>query len=137
MKNFFMSLCLVLIAYGSAGFIKNGGKTAKMTHFVFALCVLCSLVSIIPTIDLSMPSFEKSDTAQFTNAELSGEVFKETVKNLLRSHSITFNKIDIISSKNDDGSITIDKIMVRGTSDPQKATEILKSNTGIEQIEVS
>lgn len=132
-----MSLCRVLIAYGGAGFIKNSGKTAKMTHFVFALCVLCSLVSIIPTIDLSMPSFEKSDTAQFTNAELSGEVFKETVKNLLRSHSITFNKIDIISSKNDDGSITIDKIMVRGTSDPQKATEILKSNTGIEQIEVS
>ena len=137
MKRFFISLCLVLVAYGCAGFIKNSGKTAKMTRLVFALSVLCSLISILPTISLDFPSFNSVNEAEYTNTELSEEVFKETVARLLQSENITYSKIQIISSKNEDKSINIDKIKISGASDPNKAREVLEQNIKIERIEVS
>ncbi len=137
MKNFFMSLCAVLISYGCAGFIKNSGKTAKMTHFIFALCVICSFISLLPRVDLALPTFSSSGTAEYTNTELSEEVFTKTLENLLSGQSITFEKIEVTSSKNKDGSITINKIRVQGASDSEKAKEILKENTSVAQIEVN
>lgn len=127
----------MLVAYGCAGFIKNSGKTAKMTRLVFALSVLCSLISVLPTISLDFPSFNSVSEAEYTNTELSEEVFKETVARLLQSENITYSKIQIISSKNEDKSINIDKIKISGASDPNKAREVLEQNIKIERIEVS
>lgn len=132
MRTFFTSICLTLIAYGSVNLIKNSGKTAKMSRFIFALCVLCSFVSLIPAMELELHEFNSS--AQYENRELNLKVSEQVIVNLLESESITFSEVTV--SFNDSGD-AIEEIRVTGSSDKEKTIRVIKSNTEAKRIEVS
>jgi|GEM_PF-4051236 len=131
-----MSLCIILVSYGSAAFIKNSGETAKMTRFVFAVTLLCSLLSGLPSISFIDIPFSMS-SQDYTNYNLSEAAFTGTVEQMLKKEETEFKKVSISYSQNEDGSINIEKIRVTGAKEPEKVKKIISENTGIEQIEVS
>ncbi len=137
MKDFFVSLCLILIAFGAAAFIKNGGALSKMTGFVFAVAVICSVIGAFDLSEVQDIKFNLDSEGIYASASLSSEAFKIAIENMLKTEGIDFEEITLFSSKNSDGSISIEKIRIKGTKDTDRTKEFIKENTGIEKIEVS
>ncbi|MEE0839237.1 MAG: hypothetical protein U0L72_01640 [Acutalibacteraceae bacterium] len=137
MKDFFVSLCLILVAFGAAAFIKNGGALSKMTGFVFAVAVICSVIGTLDLSEVQDIKFNLDSEGIYASADLSSEAFKTAIENMLKTEGIDFEEIMLFSSKNSDGSINIEKIRVKGVTDKERTAEFIRENTGIEKIEVS
>lgn len=137
MREFFVSLCLILITFGASALIKNGGALSKMTGFVFALAVICSVMSAFNVSEVQDIKLNFDSGEIYASASLSSEAFKMALEDMLTKEGINFSEIMLHSSKNEDGSISIEKIRVKGVTDKDRTAEFIGENTGIEKIEVS
>lgn len=137
MREFFVSLCLILVTFGASALIKNGGALSKMTGFVFALAVICSVMSAFNVSEVQDIKLNFDSGEIYASASLSSEAFKMALEDMLTKEGIEFGEIMLHSSKNEDGSISIEKIRVKGVTDKDRTAEFIKENTGIEKIEVS
>ncbi|MEE0947036.1 MAG: hypothetical protein U0M42_09475 [Acutalibacteraceae bacterium] len=137
MKNFFTSLCFILVAVGSASFVKNTGELKKITSFVFAVTVICSVMSVLSKSEIKQFDFNTDYTDAAVSFSASEEAFVLALEKMLEDREIQFDEIRVSSSKREDMSINIEKIYVKGVKDKEAAFDIIKENTGIEEIEVS
>lgn len=137
MREFFVSLCLILVTFGASALIKNGGALSKMTGFVFALAVICSVMSAFNVSEVQDIKLNFDSGEIYASASLSSEAFKMALEDMLTKEGIEFGEIMLHSSKNEDGSISIEKIRVKGVTDKDRTAEFIRENTGIEKIEVS
>lgn len=136
MKAFFSGVCVVCIAFGAISMLKSKGQLSKMVSFVFAVTFLLSLVSAFTgfsfNVDLSLDS-----TKVAGQSNISEEAFALALSDMLRKEGIECKEINIDSSINEDGSISIEKIEVQTDLEKEKAISIIKENTGIENVEVT
>lgn len=136
MKAFFSCVCVICIAFGAISMVKSKGELSKMVNFVFAITFLLSLISAFTgfdyNIDLSIDS-----TSVATQSNLSKEAFAIAIRDMLLNEGVECKEINIDSSINEDGSISIEKIEVETEFEKEKVISIIKENTGLENIEVT
>lgn len=136
MRDFFVGLCLILVIFGASALMKNDGALSKMTGFVFAVAIICSVISTFDTAQLQDINLN-FDKGEIYASSLSDEAFKMALEDMLTKKGIDFSEIMLFSSKNEDGSISIEKIKVKGVTDKAGTEEFIRENTGVEKIEVS
>lgn len=108
-----------------------------MSRFVFAVAVFCSVISTVPFLDIDSISFSIPANVQYSNSSLSESAFEQVLGEMLKKEGIEFKDITVYSSKNEDKSINIEEIRVKGVADKQRAEDFIRTNTGVEKIEVS
>lgn len=106
-----------------------------MTRFVFALCLLCSFISVLPTVDIE--KFSVNASVNYENDTLTISAFRACVADLLEKENVSFEKIEIISTEKGENGINIEGIRVDGATDKKKAEEVLAANIKTARIEVN
>ena len=107
-----------------------------MVSFVFAVTFLLSLVSAFTGFSFNV-DLTPSNTERVVHSGISEEAFALALSDMLRKEGIECKEINIDSSINEDGSISIERIEVETDLEKEKAISIIKENTGIENVEVT
>lgn len=131
MKAFLISLCVICVAYSLLNFLPGEKGTGKMIRFICALCFLISLIGAVSGVEKQDFSFSFSPSDKIDYSVVSVEAFSKAIGQMLDKENITYEKISVDSSENEDGSISINEIAVYGVTERQRCERVLKENTGL------
>ncbi len=96
----------------------------KYTFSLAFLCCICALSSIGQSIDVDF-SLKSAQTPDKAHAE---SVAHSIFVSALREENVEFKKIEVLSDKLGDGSISISKVTVYSSESPQKITDVIGSD---------
>lgn len=133
MKAFFTCLCVICVAYGILSFLPEEKAIDKMTRFAITVCFLMSLISASSGLSKEDISFSFIEQEDIDYSVVSGQAFEEAIGQMLENKGLSYEKISVDSSENEDGSISINEITVYGAKDKKQCEAAIKENTGLDR----
>lgn len=115
----------------SGGFrILGGGKTEKSMGYILSLIMLVSIVGAVSSANFSYEIKENSLSASAEETELALSCYQAEYisRTLLEENGIKYENIKARATKNEDGSIIINEITIKGANLPSEAEKILKES---------
>ncbi len=122
----FSAVCLLSCGLG----ILSSGKLGRSAEYIFSLILLLSIIGAAVSADFgfSIDSETGAETAGGYEEELSRYQAEYICRSILDGAGIKYGKITARATKNDDGSIIINEIIIRDADNAEKAkTAVLES----------
>ncbi len=113
--SFTAAFCFFVCALGFLKMLSSKGKLKSSVKYAFSICFIAVILSLLG-------AFSKAD---FKIEEKSQQVISETVsqtaarlvfEQALKSAEISFEKIDVLTYKNENGNINISEVIVYSTA---------------------
>ncbi len=133
-QAFIVSFCGVCAVIGGIYILCPKGNISKTVKYVINLTVICAFVGLLSVAFKFDYSFDKYEGYTKTS-EMSAQVVKMIFETALKNSNVSFKKIEIITDKTADNSISINKVFVYSEESPEKIKEILNKESSF-SIEV-
>jgi len=130
-KSFAISFCVVCVVVGALTLIFPNKKSEKSLKFAVSIAFLFFIISstfLFGKIDFS----DKFDFTENQFENISVENVKLIFETALKSGNINYSDIEIITDKNDSGSIIISKIIVYSNDDTEKIKSAIGNDENYE-----
>lgn len=128
-SSFIIGFCSVCVLVGMLYILCPNGVMSKPVKYVFSLCFICCIIAGslgIKQIDFDqIPSTENKSFVTEEMAELTAE---QIFGSALAAQNIDFRKIDVITDKLDDGSISIIEVIVYSSATPEEINRVISSD---------
>ncbi len=136
LSSFFISFCVSAIFIGAVFILCPGGQMSKPVRFVFSLVFTLVIVSAALKInfdfDYTPPNDKKQEITQ--TIDVSSAIY--VYSNCLKAQKIDFSEISISTTKTDDGSIVISKVLIFSKEEKQKIINALSEIAQNIEVEV-
>lgn len=137
LNSFFVSFCVSAILLGSFFIICPDGQITKSVKNIFSLLftliIISSALSIKLDLNYSFDALQNNDTV--TGIDTSGAIY--VYSECLKSAEIEFTEISVLTTKNDDGSIIISKVLIFSKAEKNEilnALSVVAQNIEVEII---
>lgn len=127
-RNIAIAFCAAAIFTGAVGLL-SGRTLEKSIRYITALILLCTVLTSIVGADwnLEVNSPDTKVPKTETLEALSIYEAEYLITELLRQHTVNFEKITVTSTKTEDDCIIINEIAIKGADDRKKTESALKS----------
>lgn len=122
-----LSFCASAIFCAGIG-VLGGAALQKSGRYIIALIMLCSVVGTVAAADIDfsfLSNVSVSEDEPAVSEDLSGYAAEQLVGGLLRERGVDLQKITAEVTKNRDGGIVINKLLISGAEDEKKVRDIL------------
>lgn len=126
-KEIALSFCASAIFCAGIG-VLGGSALQKSGRYIIALIMLCSVVGTVAAADFELsflPEASVSESEPNLSEDLSGYAAEQLVAGILREKGIDFQKITAEVTKNREGGIVINKLLISGAEDEKRVRDIL------------
>lgn len=127
-RNLALCFCAAAVFTGSVGLL-SGKSLEKSMRYIIALILLCTVLSGAVELkkDLNF-SFSYAGITKTESIE-AASIFEAEyiISELLRQHTVNFEKVSVTSTKTGKDCIIINEICVKGADDRKKTEAALKS----------
>lgn len=135
-----LGICIASVGLGAMYMLRPDGATAKAVRFAFAVVFLTLTVTLFVSLfakgEKLLPSL--SGSTEFTAATAIAKIEAEQLtREVLKEKGIKYEKIEVFTNKESDGSISIKRITVKTNENPSyvrdSITAVIKAD-GVEVI---
>lgn len=139
-KSVILGICIASVGLGAMYMLRPEGATVKAVRFAFAVIFLTLTVTLIVSLfakgERLLPSL--SGSYEFISAEAIAKIEAEQLtREVLKEKGIKYDKIEIFTNKDDGGGISIKRITVKTSENPEyirdSITAVIKAD-GVEVI---
>lgn len=108
----------------------NGKVLEKSGRYIIALIMLCSVIGSLQKADFRLDLPESTPASEETVQEISLSEYQAgyLVGQILKKSSVNFTNISAKATKNEDGSIVINEIVIEGVKDMESAASVLSAS---------
>lgn len=117
--RFIGAFCTMAAALGIIGILIPNGSMSKSVRFAFCLCFLAFLLTFSKVLPLESIDFNM-ESSEENYEEMRHSATKAVFAKALKSADISFNKLEIETSKNENGDIIITKVTVWSNDSAEK-----------------
>ncbi len=117
--RFIGAFCTMAAALGIIGILVPNGSMSKSVRFAFCLCFLAFLLTFSKVLPLESINFNL-ESSEENNEEMRHSATKAVFIEALKSANISFSKIEVETSKNENGDIIISKVTVWSNTSAEK-----------------
>ncbi len=130
LNSFFISFCVSAIFIGFVFIICPNGQMKNSVKYILSLVFTLIIISSALKVDFDLDFKPNTSDIQATTQAIDEATACYVYKTCLKASKIEFSKISVLTTKNDDGSIVISKVLIFSKEDKSK---ILNSIEGITQ----
>ncbi len=138
-KSVILGLCIASISLGAMYMLRPTGATEKSVRLSFAVIFLSLLVisvSSILHIDFNKIKITLNNSFNDSSENIVSAEAKFLCQEILKEKGIDFKGIEIFTDKTDDGSISIKRITVESTAEPDAVRQSITAVLATDGVEV-
>lgn len=137
LSSVLITFCAACVFIGALYMLCPDGVMSKPVKYILGLCFLITVISAAgitvktPVIDFSLPETVTEDTESLEIASA-----EYVYSYLLTAANIDFSQITVCTDKSDDGSIIINKVIIRSDCQREKIIEALGEAAKNHEVEI-
>lgn len=137
LSSVLITFCAACVFIGALYMLCPDGVMSKPVKYILGLCFLITVISAAgitvktPDIDFSLPETVTEDTESLEIASA-----EYVYSYLLTAANIDFSQITVCTDKSDDGSIIINKVIIRSDCQREKIIEALGEAAKNHEVEI-
>lgn len=136
-SSFLVSFCAAAVFIGALYMLCPDGAMNKSIKYLLSLVFLLSVISVAGiTVKNAGPDISFSPPEASNTAELELSSARYVYSYALSSSGIEFSEIEIFTDKTEDGSISINKVIIHSGCERQKIIDALGEATKNIEVEV-
>ncbi len=126
-RNVAVAFCSAAVFTGAVTLV-SGHRLEKSMRYITALILLCTVLSSFAKTDLNFTAYSANTHKSESRVLEAVSIYEAEylVAELMRQHTLNFEKIAVTSTKNQDGCIIINEISIKGADDRKKTESVLK-----------
>lgn len=137
LSSVLITFCAACVFIGALYMLCPDGVMSKPVKYILGLCFLITVISAAgitvktPDIDFSLPETVTEDTESLEIASA-----EYVYSYILTAANIDFSQITVCTDKSDDGSIIINKVIIRSDCQREKIIEALGEAAKNHEVEI-
>lgn len=134
--NTFVSVfCVTAVMIGGIKLIL-GGVLEESGKYILALVLLTVTVAAISNMKVSFKANKKQTIAKTStySENLIAYQTEHLIKSLLKEKGVNFSKIEIKTTKNSEGDISISEVVIFGTDEKEKTENLIKETNITQKV---
>ena len=137
LNSFLMSFCVSAIFIGAVFLICPGGKMSKPVKYILTLVFTVVIITSVSNknFDLDFSDF-KVPTVDTDGEELKIQSAEYVLGDVLRQNGVNFSKITVCTTKAEDDSIVISKVIVFSQESQDKILDALSEIVKNYEVEI-
>lgn len=137
LNSFLMSFCVSAIFIGAVFLICPGGKMSKPVKYILTLVFTVVIITSVSNknFDLDFSDF-KVPTVDTDGEELKIQSAEYVLGEVLRQNGVNFSKITVCTTKAEDDSIVISKVIVFSKESQDKILDALSEIVKNYEVEI-
>ena len=137
LNSFLMSFCVSAIFIGAVYLICPGGKMSKPVKYILTLVFTVVIITSVSNknFDLDFSDF-KVPTVDTDGEELKIQSAEYVLGEVLRQNGVNFSKITVCTTKAEDDSIVISKVIVFSQESQDKILDALSEIVKNYEVEI-
>lgn len=137
LNSFLMSFCVSAIFIGAVFLICPGGKMSKPVKYILTLVFTVVIITSVSNknFDLDFSDF-KVPTVDADGEELKIQSAEYVLGEVLRQNGVNFSKITVCTTKAEDDSIVISKVIVFSQESQDKILDALSEIVKNYEVEI-
>ena len=137
LNSFLMSFCVSAIFIGAVFLICPGGKMSKPVKYILTLVFTVVIITSVSNknFDLDFSDF-KVPTVDTDGEELKIQSAEYVLGEVLRQNGVNFSKITVCTTKAEDSSIVISKVIIFSQERDEKILDALSEIVKNYEVEI-